>query len=79
MWFHLASWNLPNSQLCIESKTEPSVAKENYIWVDTTQKKGILEGGHRTLTLMRGTIGVGTQHNIEGKRLAVVGWVGRCA
>ena len=34
------SWNLPDSQLCLESKTEPSVAKAlNYI------KGG---GGHRT-------------------------------
>ena len=25
-WLHLASWNLLDSQLCLESKMEPSVA-----------------------------------------------------
>ena len=33
LWLYLTSQNLPDSQLCLESKTEPSVAK----W-----------GGHRT-------------------------------
>ena len=27
LWLHLASWNLPDSQLSRESKMEPSVAK----------------------------------------------------
>ena len=41
---NLASWNLPDSQHCLESKTEPSVVKaESYIelhWVggDNAQK-----------------------------------------
>ena len=35
-WLHLASWNLPDSQLFLQSKTEPSVAKApNYIGGDT--------------------------------------------
>ena len=33
LWLHLVSWNLPDSQLCLGSKTVPSVAKG---------------GGHRT-------------------------------
>ena len=52
----LASWNLSDFLLCLESKTEPSVAKaQNYIggWGDTTQhylywKRGT---GHRTYLL----------------------------
>ena len=52
---HLTIWNLPDSQLCLESKTEPSVAKGG----GTAQKIDILEGGtpHRTYL-----IGVGTPH-----------------
>ena len=30
-WLHLASWNLLNSQLCQESKMEPSVAIQNIL------------------------------------------------
>ena len=67
-----SSWNLPDYQLCLESKTEPSVAKGG----DTTQKTDILEGGgHRTYLIEIRTlhihywggdtadaIGVGTPH-----------------
>ena len=31
-WLHLASWNLPDSQLSWESKMEPSVAKSCTVW-----------------------------------------------
>ena len=48
-WLHLASWNLPDSQLSWESKMEPSVAKikkseksSNGNWGDTAH----MEGGH---------------------------------
>ena len=30
-WLHLASWNLPDSQLRCESKMDPSVAKVKHI------------------------------------------------
>ena len=88
LWLHLASWNFPNFLLCLESKTEPSVAKaQNY------------RGGHRTYILDewnkwdgdttqlwkkaytgRGghrtyLVGVGTPHNIYRKSLAMGGWV----
>ena len=42
LWLHLASWNLPDFLLYLESKTEPSVA-QNYMYL-----KG---GGHRTYLL----------------------------
>ena len=38
---HLTIWNLPDSQLCLESKTEPSLAKGG----DIAQKTDIVEGG----------------------------------
>ena len=50
LWLHLTSWNLPDSQLCLESKTDPSVAE----WGgDTAQKTDILEGGDTAHTLLR--------------------------
>ena len=45
---NLSSWKLADSQLCLESKTEPSVAKaQNYMegGGDTAKKKHILGGG----------------------------------
>ena len=54
----------------LESKTEMILAKaQGYIeGGDTAQKKSILGGGDTAHTLlMRGTIGVGTWHNIERK------------
>jgi len=56
---------LPDSQFCLESKTEPEW-KKNYIGGDTAQKKCILGGGDTAHTLLtRVTHGVGTPHNIE--------------
>ena len=56
---------MPDSQFCLESKTEPEWEK-NYIGGDTAQKKCILGGGDTAHTLlMRVTHGVGTPHNIE--------------
>ena len=40
-WLHIASWNLPDSQLCWESKMEPSVAI--FGWADKRVKH--TEGG----------------------------------
>ena len=68
LWLHLASWNLPDSQLCLESKTKPGLSKaQNYIGVGTPHRKNVCwkEGGTAYTVLMRGTIGVGTPHNIE--------------
>ena len=48
LWLHLASWNLPDSQLSLESKTEPRVAKaQNYMegGGDTALKKHITSWG----------------------------------
>ena len=43
---HLASWNLPDSRLHLESKAEPNVAKaQNYMEGYTARKKYILGGG----------------------------------
>ena len=62
---YLASLNLPDSQVCLESKTEPEW-KKNYIGGDTAQKKCILGGGDTTHTLlMGGTIGAGTPHTLQ--------------
>ena len=59
LWLHLASWNFPNFLLCLESKTEPSVAKaQNYRGGDTAHT-----------FLMSGTNGVGTPHNFERKHI----------
>ena len=46
---HLASWNLPYSQFCLESKIEPCVTKaQNYIgWGNPHRKIVYLMGGHR--------------------------------
>ena len=68
---HLASWNLPDSELCLESKTEPSVAKEG--GGHRTEKTYTGRGGHRTSLIDEGNK-VGTPHNIERKSLAVGGW-----
>ena len=71
LWLHLASWNLPDFLLCLESKTEPSVAKEqNYMGGGHRTEKFVLEGGDTAHTfLMSGTNGVGTPHNIERKHI----------
>ena len=46
LWLHLATWNLLDFLLCLESKTESSVAKEqNYMGGDTAQKKLYWKGG----------------------------------
>ena len=59
VWLYLASWNLPDLLLCLESKREPSEAKEqNYMGGDTAHN-----------FLMSGTKGVGTPHNIERKHI----------
>ena len=73
LWLHLTSWNLPDSQLCLESKTEPSVAKgggtphrKQIYWKGGTPHIPYWGGdtahtlfgwGHRTCL-----IGVGTPH-----------------
>ena len=46
---HLASWNLPDSQFCLEFKIEPCVTKaQNYIgWGNPHRKIVYLMGGHR--------------------------------
>ena len=43
----LASWNLSDSQLCLESKTDPSVAKaqKKFIWAGHRTKKDKMRGG----------------------------------
>ena len=64
----LTSWNLPNSQLCLESKTEPSVAN----WGGHRTKKHKLRGGDTAHTfLIGGTIGVGKTYTYtrRGKQL----------
>ena len=50
-WVHVAGWNLPDSQLCLESKTEPNVEKaQNYIGGrDTERKKQLLVGAPHIL------------------------------
>ena len=86
------SWNLPDSQLCLKSKTEPewhrtklgggdtahTLLMRVIIRVGTPNNIERLEGGTLQINtlLMRGTIGVRTPHNIERKSLAVSGWVG---
>ena len=49
IWLHLPNWNSQDSQLCLESKTEPRAAKaKNYMegGGDTAKKKHIYwEGG----------------------------------
>ena len=67
----LKSWNLPDFLVCLESKTEPSVAKEqNYMWGGHHTEKFVLEGGDTAhIFLMSGTNGVGTPHNIERKQI----------
>ena len=50
LWVHLASWNLPDCQLCLESKTEPSVAKGG----TQHREKCILGGGDTAHQLGRG-------------------------
>ena len=59
LWHHVASKNLPDSQLCLESKTEPSVTK----WGDTALKnwkgetaQSLLRWGHRTYLIEVGTL-----------------------
>ena len=52
LWLHLASYELADSQLRIDSKTEMSVAQaQNYIGGgkggDTPSKKLVLEGGRQ--------------------------------
>ena len=50
----LASWNLSDSQLCLESKTDPSLAKGGG---DTALKTDIYwKGGHRTYLIEVGTL-----------------------
>ena len=53
LWLYLASWNLTDFLLCLESKTEPSEAKaQNYMGDATPHKKIITgRGGHRTCLL----------------------------
>ena len=80
LWLHLASRNFPNFLLCLESKTEPSVAKaQNYRggtphihswWVEQ------MGWGHRTTLKESIYWEGGTPHNIYRKSLAVGGWVG---
>ena len=66
---HLASWNLPDSQFCLEFKIEPCVTKaQNYIgWGNPHRKIVYLMGGHRIYLFDESTIGVGALHNIERK------------
>ena len=70
LWLHLQSWNLQDSQLCLESKTEPSVAKaQNYMegGGDTAQKKRILGGGDTAHTLLMGKqLGWGHRTTLKG-------------
>ena len=57
LWFHLTSWNLPDSQLCLESKTESSVAmggtplRKNIYWKGGTPHVPYW-GGDTTHTLL---------------------------
>ena len=53
LWVHLASFNFPDSQLCLESKTEPRLEKApNYMeGGGTPNRKNIYWGGHRTYFL----------------------------
>ena len=64
----LTSWNLADSQLCLESKTELVWQKHQTTLggeIHRTEKH-IVGGGDTALTFfMGGTIGVGTPHNIE--------------
>ena len=49
LWLHLASWNLPDFLLCLESKTEPSVAKkQNYMGRTPHRKNVYWSEGHNT-------------------------------
>ena len=72
---HLTSWNLPDSQLCLKSKREPSVAKaQNYIWgwggiLHRKTSTGRGETAHTFL--MEATIGVGRKHKLGGGDTAV--------
>ena len=73
LWLHFASRKLPDSQFCLESKTEPSMTKaENYIALGgrehCTGKNVYWERGHRNTLLTYGTIKVGTPHNIPRRR-----------
>ena len=65
----LISWNLPDSQLHLESKRELSVAKHRTTWGDTTQIKHKLGGGDTTHTFFIGeTMGWGKKYCCRGGR-----------
>ena len=70
LWLHLPSWNLQDSQLCLESKTEPSVTKaQNYMagGGDIAQKKRTLGGRDIAHTLLMGKqLGWGHRTTLEG-------------
>ena len=76
LWLHIASWNLTDFLVYLESKTEPSAAKaQNYMGGYHTEKFVLERGDTAHTFLMSGTNGVGTPHNIYRKSLAVGGWV----
>ena len=52
LWLYLASWNLPDSQLCLESKIEPGVAKGG----NRTENRHTGRGGHHTYLIEVGTL-----------------------
>ena len=54
---------MPDSQLCAESKTEPIVAKKGGHHAEKTYTG---RGDTAHTFLMKGTIWVGTPHNIRG-------------
>ena len=52
LWLHLASWNLTDFLVCLESKTEPSAAKaQNYMGGIPYRKICTGKRGHRTYLL----------------------------
>ena len=54
-WLYLASWNLPDSQFCLKSKTEPKCSRHRTkLERDTAQKKCIPGGGDTAHTFWTG-------------------------
>ena len=77
----ITRWNLPGSQLFIDSMTERSLAKEQKYMRGIPHRKNVhWEGGHRTYFLKGGAIVVENEHmNTNARsRLPVDGWLLPC-